>query len=100
MSKGNRIKGKFSGVLGCRLTSHLRASDLRARGTGLGDKHRPKPRKRVIPKITKTQRKLLAKLTKGFDESHPLERQAAMLERGTALYMGLVSSITMQPEGA
>jgi len=98
MSKSNRIKGTFSPVYGCRLSPIGRCEDLEQRKAGLTKRHSPTPSKRVIPKITKTQRKLLAKIPKNEANCHPLQRKATAMERGAALMMGLVSSFTTEPE--
>lgn len=101
MSKANRIKGKYDPLLNCRVTTVQRLTDLEQRKDGITERHTPKPSRKIKAKITKTMRKAmrtLSKQFKGTDSNHPLTRTADMQERGHAMYMSLISSITMKPE--
>jgi hypothetical protein len=100
MSKANRVKGKFNPSLGYRERSAERIVSLYLRSEPVGDRHKPTP-SLGVPKITKTQRKLvsqLKKLNKGTDEMHPLARKAERSEVGYGIIVGLVSSVTRTPE--
>jgi hypothetical protein len=58
MSKSNRIKGKFSQLLGCRVASPARSAELESRTQPV-----PTQRKKVVAKMTmnKASRKAFKK---------------------------------------
>lgn len=99
MSKGNRIKGKFNPVLNCRQASTSRYMSLEQRKEGLTERHQPVKSKRSSPKMTKTMRKMMSRITKqGNDTQHPLSRRASAHEIGAAKIMGFISSVVLTPE--
>lgn len=97
MSKSNRIKGKFSEMLGCRVSSPLRCADLESRTQPV-----PTESQNVSAKVTmnKAARRSLKKMMNvGDKECHPLARKATMQERGYAKILSLASRVFTTPEG-
>ena len=90
MSKGNRVKGKFNQLIGCREGGNARRTRRIQQRSEREVNFTPSPQTRVF-KPTKQQRKL-DKQPKGTDMHHPLSSKATVHERGAAIIFGLVSS--------
>lgn len=101
MSKGNRIKGRFNRVLNYRVSTIARSMSLAQRKEGITTRHKVKPSKRAVPKMTKTMRKAMLRLkntTKGKDPNHPLEVTEVKCNHGASKILGLISSVIHTPE--
>ena len=98
MSKSNRSKGKFCSMVGCRIASPERETELQLRKEqGLMWYHTPQKSTTNNFKLTKTQRKEFRALAKPQHVDHPLQRKATLMERGHGIYMNLVSLLN-KPE--
>ena len=90
MSKGNRIKGKFNQVLGCRESSWERSVSLEERKMGLLPKHKPTYGKNSsFKKYTKAQRKQMRQ-----DKLVTLDKQVIQTERVKLAYQLLVNLVS------
>ncbi len=93
MSKANRTKGVFNQLLGCRTPSQERINSLAQREQGITERHTPTKSTRVLPKITKSQRKFMLK-SKAPVEHH----KNSKLSMGYVKVMGLVTAAITTPE--